>query len=95
MPAYKFNTLDCFYLAVAKKSLDKLTFVYTLVCAGDKGKYDMAAHTEIATFDDPQKAEIYYQTVRAAIDYHKKTEVYKIMIEFNTGLLNNFNQATK
>ena len=93
MPALKLNMMDRFYLAVAKKSVGNLVFVYTVGCVGRNYQYDMNASTEIATFDDAKKADIYYQTILEVIDYEKKSQfsqMYEIMVDFNAGLMKNF-----
>lgn len=95
MPALRLNTMDRFYLAATKKAVGKLVFVYTLCCVWEKSRYEMVATPEIAAFDDAKKAEIYYQTVLALIEYEKKFPVYEIMFDFNSGLLEHFNQNIK
>lgn len=95
MPAFVLNMDTRFYLAVAKKTVGKFVFVYTLACAGEHAHYDAASATEIATFDNVDNAEIYYQTIKQAIEYNKKTPIYDALSEFNSGLLKNFNVATR
>ena len=93
MPALKLNMADRFYLAVAKRAVGNLVFIYTIGCTGKGYQYDATASTEIATFDDPHKAEIYYQTILELISYEKKSQfaqLYELMVDFNDGLLKNF-----
>lgn len=89
-------TLDLgtrFFLVADKKTIGKLTFVYTLACHGEYGRYEQVATTEIATFDNEHKADIYYQTILAAIEYEKSAALYQIVVDYNQGLIHNFNVA--
>ena len=93
MPALKLNMADRFYLAVTKRAVGNLVFVYTLGCTGRNNQYEMIANTEIAAFDDAKRAEIYYQTILELIDYEKKSQLsqmYELIVDFNSGLLKNF-----
>lgn len=94
-PAFKLNLADRFFLAVALRTSDKLAFVYTLGCAGENRRYNAFADTDIATFDDMTKATIYYQTVKDAIEYCKKTPLYETLLDFNENLVKIFNEQTK
>ena len=93
-PAFKLNLMDRFYLAVTKKSVGNLVFVYTLGCAGQNFRYDATATVDIATFDSESIADIYYQTILEVIDYEKRSKLsktYDLMLAFNAGLLETFN----
>jgi hypothetical protein len=94
-PAFKLNLADRFFLAVARQTSDKLVFIYTLGCAGENRRYNAFADVDIATFDDKNKAAIYYQTVKAALEYCKKTPLYETLLDFNAELVKTFNEQTK
>lgn len=61
------------YLAVHKKSVNKLIFVYMLVSNSTVGRYwDVIPTTEIATFDDADEADIYLNTILQVMEYQQK-----------------------
>ena len=96
MPAFNLKMIDRFFLAVTKKSNGALTMVYTLGCnSSEKYKYDANSSIEIATFDNPKKAEIYYQTILAAIEFMKNLPVYEALSNFNEDAIKMFQQKTK
>lgn len=96
IPAFKLSTVDRFFLAVAKKSARGLVFVYTLGCnATNSSQYDAIATIEIATFDNPKNAKIYYQTIFESIQFFKDTKVYDALSDFNENALKNFWQKVK
>jgi len=41
------------------------------------------------------KATIYYQTVKNAMEYCKKTPLYETLLDFNEDLVKIFNEQTK
>lgn len=52
------------YLAISRKDItDKLIHVYTLGCRGENGRFYLNPTTDIATFDNPQTAELYTNSV--------------------------------
>lgn len=56
---------DKIYLAVAKKDLDKLAFVYTLACLKANkisNSYNIVPTPEIHTFKNKESAQLYYET---------------------------------
>ena len=57
-PILTLNMDEKIYLAVAKKDLDKLSFVYTLACLRDAAnKYSVNATSEIHTFNSKKSRE--------------------------------------
>lgn len=69
-PNFVINDADKLYLAAALKSVGKLAYVYTLVCASvGNRKYEMEPRTEIATFTDASAANTYYRTVKEMMAY--------------------------
>ncbi len=63
---------DKIYLATAVKSVDKLTFIYTLACLRRGTQYEINPTTEIATFDNAHDAAIYHKTVNQIMTYQQK-----------------------
>lgn len=69
-PQVLLNDRDKMYMATAKKTSGTMTFVYSLVCPRTNGAYyEMIPNTEVATFTDPQPADIYYRTVNQIMDF--------------------------
>lgn len=97
IPEFKIDNNDRWYLAVARKNVDKLVMVYTLGCnrAPNSHSYELAASIDVAAFSNPKKADIYYKTIEALIDVHKDTLVYQGMIGYNEGVLAYFKENTK
>ena len=96
MPTFKLNIADRFFLAVTKKSVRGLVFVYTLGCnAAEGNRYNAIANIEIAAFDNPKNAEIYYQTILEFIQFFKGAKVYDALADFNENALQNFLQKVK
>lgn len=73
-PKLTLNDADKLYLATATKSVDKLTFIYTLACLKENGKqWNIFPTTEISTFDNVKDADIYFKTVNQIMDYQQKS----------------------
>lgn len=64
MPKLMLDAMSKVYLATAVKSVDKLTFIYTLACIKAQNGYDLYPKIEIATFDDVKDAAIYHKTIK-------------------------------
>ena len=72
MPRVILSANDKLYLATAVKSVDKLTFIYTLACLRRGNQYELNPTTEIAAFDNAHDAMIYHKTVRQVMDFQQK-----------------------
>ena len=70
---------DNLYLAVTRRSVNGLTYVYTLVSARDSLKrYPIIPETTVAVFKNPEKAEIYYQTIQELMRWQSTSYLQKI-----------------
>jgi hypothetical protein len=86
------------YLAVAKRDLDKLAFVYTLACLkSDKNAntYDCFATQEIHTFKSKTSADVYYETVSQIVEINENDEEKKFLFDTNEKLIEKFIEKTK
>ena len=72
MPRVILSANDKLYLATAVKSVDKLTFIYTLACLRRGNQYELNPTTEVAAFDNAHDAMIYHKTVRQVMDFQQK-----------------------
>ena len=73
-PKLTLNDEDKLYLAVAVKSANKLTFIYTLACLKANGRqWNAIPTTEISTFDNVKDADIYFKTVNQIMNYQQKS----------------------
>ncbi len=98
MPAYKLSFSDKFFLAVAKKNTEKLAFVYSVYCPSEGYmRYSGCADVEVATFDNPDKAEIFYQTISEIIETEKEIlpELYKCIVDANKNAVEKFKRKYK
>ena len=62
-PRLILSASDKIYLATAKKTIKKLTYVYTLACLPDQdrpGQCKLLPTTQVSTFDNKRHAELYY-----------------------------------
>lgn len=86
------------YLAVAKKDLDKLSFVYTLACLMDKnkpGNYYINPTPEIHTFKDSKAAKIYHDTIDRIIEFQANDRAKEVLFTTNEKLIETFLENTR
>ena len=97
VPEFKISNVDRWYLAVARKNVDKLVIVYTLGCnrIKDGYSYDLVASIDVAAFSNPRKAEIYYKSIEALIDVCKDLPFHQGMMGYNEDALIYFKEKTK
>ncbi len=92
-------TLDMdekFYLAVAKRDLDKLAFVYTLACLKQKpNSYNLFPTQEIHTFKSKSSANIYYETIAQMVEFNENDKTKKLIFETNAEVIERFMEKTK
>ena len=77
-PVFTLNMDEKIYLAVAKKDLDKLSFVYTLACLKQNktpNSYNVFATQEIHTFKSKTYANVYYETISQAVEFNENDAV--------------------
>ena len=87
---------DKIYLAVAKNTHWKMTYVYTLACLQTVAKqYELCATREIHTFKNVETAQIYYDTVERIVEINKATENKTLLFEFNEDLIKSFNENVR
>ena len=70
-----------FYLAtkdITGENEDDLFFIASLFLPAKKGTIVLEPHTEIATFDDPESAMIYHETISKIVQIHKQTDDFGI-----------------
>lgn len=95
-PRLVLNNTDRFYLAVVRKRSDRLTFVYTLACLNNGGnQYRMVPETEIATFDKPADADIYYNTVKELMNFQHSSDGGQMIADSMTAEIKLFNQRVR
>lgn len=97
-PSFRLHDSDKFFLAVAIKQAKNIAFVYSVYCAPMTGScYSGFADTEIATFNNLQAADIYYQTICEGIKLNKELypRAYQNFVELNKTILEKFNHKYK
>ncbi len=95
MPRLILNDIDKVYLATAVKSVDKLTFIYTLVCRGEKRQYDIVPCIEVAAFDNRRDANIFYRTVNQIMELQSKLNGLSIIREASQKYIDDFHRRTR
>lgn len=96
-PLLTLNMNEKIYLAVAKKDIDKLSFVYTLAClnSGVPDHYDVSATPEIHTFDGASAAKVFYKTVEQLVENNENDKNKEDFFKFNEKIIENFLENTK
>lgn len=83
MPVFQLDLGKWLYLAVKKETVDKLVFVYALRCPRQDTSYTALAEMHIATFDNSDNANIYYETICQAIEHTKTWPAYRGLLAYN------------
>ena len=97
-PVLTLNMDEKFYLAVAKRDLDKLAFVYTLACLKkDKNSnlYNVFPTQEIHTFKSKTSANIYYETISQIVEFNENDKTKKSIFETNSEAIERFLENTR
>lgn len=95
-PKMVLNDTDKFYLAVAQKQIDKLTFVYSLACHNDgHNQYSLSPKTEIASFENAKDANVYYNTIRATMNFQQSANGGRVIAETMKPEIELFNQKVR
>ena len=86
------------YLAVAKRDLDKLAFVYTLACLKQNkniNNYNLFPTQEIHTFKSKTSANVYYETIAQIVEFHENDKTKKLLFDTNAEIIERFMENTK
>lgn len=97
-PVLTLNMDEKVYLAVAKRDLDKLAFVYTLACLKqnkNSNSYNVFPTQEIHTFKSKTSANVYYETIAQMVELNDNDKTKKIFFETNETLIASFLEKTK
>lgn len=97
-PVLTLNMDEKIYLAVVKKDLDKLSFVYTLACLKQNNtpnSYNAFATQEIHTFKSKTYANVYYETISQAVEFNENDKGRKIFFDTNAEIIESFMENTK
>ena len=84
---------DKIYLAVAKKDMDKLAFVYTLAClkaTKQSNMYNLIPTPEIHTFKNKESAQLYYETIDEIVNVNMNDETKQAMFSANDKMIEKF-----
>ncbi len=95
-PSVLLNSSDKIYLAVSKKNVDKLIFVYMLVCKNTGGqRYELLPTTEVASFEDKRKSEVFYKTVQEVMKLQQKMSGLRAMYNIMSDRIAEFKENTR
>ncbi len=96
VPDLTLNTSDKIYLATAKRSGGKLTYVYILACLKTlNNNYEINPTTQIATFDNAKRADIFYETVKRVMEYQNAAPGVRQIRDALSEDIAAFNQKTR
>lgn len=95
-PSVILNSSDKIYLAVSKKNVGKLVYVYMLVCksAGNQ-RYDLFPTTEIASFENKRQSEVFYKTVQEVMKLQRKMVGLQALHNAMADKIQEFNENTR
>ena len=96
MPLLNLSMTDKIYLAVSRKYVDSLHYIYSLFCRQDSfGKYCMTPESDIAAFKDKAQADLYYNTLLQIQDIQSRGETHKALSCFADFYIADFNKRTR
>lgn len=95
MPKLTLGVMDKVYLATAVKSVDKMTFVYTLACLKKGENYNLWPTTEISTFDNEKDAAIYHKTINQIMQYQERHNGIQQIRQMLSDKVKEFRENTK
>ncbi len=95
LPKLSMDVMAKIYLAMAVKSVDKMTYVYTLACLKSGEKYNLWPMTEIAAFDDEKEASIYHKTVKQVMAVQSKHKGIQTLREMLADKIKEFNELVR
>jgi hypothetical protein len=97
-PNLTLNMDEKIYLAVAKRDLDKLSFVYTLACL-KSGKnvntYNIVPSRQIHAFKNKESAQLYHDTIEQIVDENMNDEAKQPLFKANDVLIERFMEYTR
>ena len=96
-PDLTLNMDEKIYLAVAQNTKNAIVFVYTLACLskGNTNSHDLFATREVYSFNNPQIAQMYYDTIKNIVDINKSDNTKNTYFEWNRELIQRFNEHIK
>lgn len=95
-PNLTLNSTDKLYLAVSKKSVGNLTYIYTLgnMKAGDS-KWNLNTTISVTSFYKKSEAEIYYKTLLAIMEIQRKHPAIQILVDAYKNEIERFKENTR
>ncbi len=97
-PNLTLNMDDKIYLAVAKRDLEKLSFVYTLACLKVNkmaNSYNAVPSREIHSFKDKESAQLYHDTIEQIVDINTNDETKQFLFNSNEKMIERFMEYTR
>lgn len=96
MPLLNLSMTDKIYLAVARKNVDNLHYIYSLFCRENRpGNYNLMPEADIATFRDTTQADLYYNTLLQIQDYQSRGTGYRAILDFADIYIDDFRNKTR
>lgn len=95
-PKWSLNSTDKLYLAVSKKTVGKLTYVYTLSnMKSAVNQWYLNTTISVTTFDKKREAYLFYKTITAIMELQHKNPGVQMMIDANKYEIIRFKENTR
>lgn len=95
-PKYMLNSADKLYLAISKKSIGNLTYVYTLGnMKAASNRWNLNTTISVTTFKKKSDAEVYYKTLNEIMKLQHKNLWVQIMVDVYKNEIEKFKENTR
>ena len=95
-PKISLNSTDNLYLAVSKKSVGNLIYIYTLGnMKANHNQWNLNTTISITTFDKKSKAEAYYKTLVAMMELQHKNPGVQVIVDVFKEEIKKFKENTR
>lgn len=95
-PKLSLNSMDKLYLAISKKSIGNLTYVYTLGnMKATSNRWNLNTTISVTTFKKKSDAEVYYKTLNEIMKLQHKNLWVQIMVDVYKNEIEKFKENTR
>ncbi len=95
-PKLSLNSMDKLYLAISKKSIGNLTYIYTLAnIKAAHNRWNLDATISVTTFKKKSDAEVYYKTLNEIMKLQHKNLGVQIMVDVYKNEIEKFKENTR
>lgn len=95
-PKMSLNSTDKLYLAVSKKSVGNLIYIYTLGnTKANHNQWNVNTTISVKTFDKKSKAEVYYKTLVEIMKLQHKNPGVQVIVDVFKEEIKRFKENTR